>query len=308
MAPDQAQPEAGTVPPPFPLGLDFIPAPPVLRDRVYTYFVIRTPAMPIADILPSYSAQFLLFVEGSAVIRYGDGGDDGAARSQPITLTAPMTRAAPFTANGPWLVVGASLTPLGWHALAGLPADEVHDCAVPAGQVLRPDQIVRIEHAVAACREGAIAPAALTGLLGEVVAAGPHRVSASHRRVIDAITQWRSSDFEPDLAQLQAAAGVSPRQLQRVCRRYLGVPPAQLLKRTRAIRAAVLLADPRTPPDVRDRALDSYFDQAHLIRDMRRYTGRTPGEVRRLSFAAFSLSPQAHSSEADPILSPARLK
>jgi transcriptional regulator GlxA family with amidase domain len=37
---------------------------------------------------------------------------------------------------------------------------------------------------------------------------------------------------------------VSPRQFQRLSRGYFGAPPAQELKRVRAIRAAMLLANP----------------------------------------------------------------
>ena len=37
---------------------------------------------------------------------------------------------------------------------------------------------------------------------------------------------------------------VSPRQFQRLLRDYFGAPPAQELKRVRAIRAAMLLANP----------------------------------------------------------------
>jgi len=49
--------------------------------------------------------------------------------------------------------------------------------------------------------------------------------------------------FTP-LGDLHAAVTVSPRQLDHISRRFVEVPPAQVLKRYRAIRAPILLGHP----------------------------------------------------------------
>ncbi|TAD84062.1 MAG: AraC family transcriptional regulator, partial [Sphingomonadales bacterium] len=87
---------------------------------------------------------------------------------------------------------------------------------------------------------------------------------------------------------------VSARQVQRICRRFFGVAPAQVLKRFRALRAAILLSQPGMSQSVYDQLMATFFDQAHLIRDIRRYTGRTPTQLRQLSVARNLLDPVAH--------------
>ncbi|MEZ4471481.1 MAG: helix-turn-helix domain-containing protein [bacterium] len=77
-------------------------------------------------------------------------------------------------------------------------------------------------------------------------------------------------------AALSAAAGTSPRQVERLFARYLGFPPQALVRVLRfqqALRA--LMADPGgTLAEVALAA--GYFDQAHFIKDFRRFSGGVP--------------------------------
>jgi AraC-like DNA-binding protein len=97
---------------------------------------------------------------------------------------------------------------------------------------------------------------------------------------------------------LPAAVPVSPRQLQRLSRRYFGAPPAQVLKRVRAIRAAMLFANPALSDILRDDMMTGYFDRAHLIRDIRRYTGRTPTQLRARTLSTGMPNPSGHGHSA----------
>ncbi len=83
---------------------------------------------------------------------------------------------------------------------------------------------------------------------------------------------------------------VSPRQFQRLLRGA----PAQVLKRVRAIRAAMLLANPALSDILRDDMMTGYFDQAHLIHDIRRYTGRMPTQPRGRMLSTGMLNPSGH--------------
>jgi transcriptional regulator GlxA family with amidase domain len=79
------------------------------------------------------------------------------------------------------------------------------------------------------------------------------------------------------LDDLARATGVSKRQFRRLCIEYTGLPP-KLLARMLRFRRAVGL---------RGRGLDwaqlalecGYFDQAHLVRDFREFSGGTPSEA-----------------------------
>jgi AraC-like DNA-binding protein len=139
--------------------------------------------------------------------------------------------------------------------------------------------------------------------LARVIAAAPHPLREHHAVVVEAILRWLASGFDPAVSELYASVNVSPRQLQRICRRFFGVAPAQVLKRFRALRAAMLLSQPGIGEEVHDRLMATFFDQAHLIRDIRRYTGRTPTEWRKWSLARTLLDPAAH-GQAGALLRP----
>jgi AraC-like DNA-binding protein len=73
------------------------------------------------------------------------------------------------------------------------------------------------------------------------------------------------------------AEGLSPRTVQRHFVRALGLSPKRLAQIQRANRAVDLLRAGRTAVDV---AMDlGYADQPHMTRSLRRFVGRTPGEI-----------------------------
>jgi methylphosphotriester-DNA--protein-cysteine methyltransferase len=68
------------------------------------------------------------------------------------------------------------------------------------------------------------------------------------------------------------------RQLERMAKRYYGLPPKTLARKYRALRAASALA---RGEDLDDAGLgDSFYDQSHLIREVKRFAGLTPKQIR----------------------------
>ncbi|MCX9147563.1 helix-turn-helix domain-containing protein [Erythrobacter sp. WG] len=279
-----------------------IPPPADAGGLINTFYIIETGSVPIEEPVPAYSAQLMVMVRGQVRFTFADGsvGESGS-----IVIKAPQMRSARGLLEGSALQIGASLTHVAWQRLANLPADEVHDRLIPPEAVFAPDQIAALEAAAAACRDGLIAPEAVCATLTEVVAAGSHRLRADHVAVVEAILRWLGSGFDPDLAELYGSVTVSPRQVQRICRRFFGVAPAQVLKRFRALRAAMLLSQTGISEEVHDQLMATYFDQAHLIRDIRRYTGRTPSQFRRQSLVEKLLDPAAHGDAGTPLRSAA---
>lgn len=278
-----------------------IAPPAALAGLVNTFYIIETEAGQIMETIPAYSAQLIVVARGAFAITYADGR---VARTTPVTINAPQLRSAAVAIEGPAVIVGASFTHTSWQAFANLPADEVHDRLIPASAVMTLEQIERLTATAQACADGRIAPEALCAPLGEAIAAAPFPPRADQAATVQAILAWLSSGFDPALDDLYAAVSMSPRQVQRICRRYFGVAPAQVLKRFRALRALILLAQPEIDPSVADALMATYFDQAHLIRDFRRYTGRTPSQWRQWSVARTLLDPAAH-GEAGALLCPA---
>jgi AraC-like DNA-binding protein len=265
---------------------------------VNSFYVIETGADPIEEAVPAYAAQLLVMVRGRVQFTFADGS---TGQSSTVFINAPQMRSAQARLEGPVLQVGASLTHTAWQRLANLPADEVHDRLIPADAVLAADQIAALEAAAAACRAGAIPPEALCDHLTRAIAAGPYRLRDDHVAVVDAILGWLASGLDPSLAELHARVGVSPRQLQRISRRFFGVAPAQVLKRFRALRAGMLLSQPGINVELHDQLMATYFDQAHLIRDIRRFTGRTPTQYRQQSLARQLFVPEAHGDAGAPL-------
>jgi len=282
----------------LPFRTQMIAPPPEASGLVHTFYIIETEAARIEESVPAYSAQLLVMVRGQVRFTFADGTE---GVSSTVFVNAPQMRSASCVLEGPVFQIGASLTHVAWQRLSNLPADEVHDRLLPAEIVLTPEQLAKLETAAADCREGRISPHELCACLTEVIAAGQYAPRADHVAVVEAILRWLASGFDPALADLYASVSVSPRQVQRISRRFFGVPPAQVLKRFRALRAAMLLSQPGISQEVHDQLMATYFDQAHLIRDIRRYTGRTPTQFRDKSLAAALLDPAGHGDAATPL-------
>lgn len=270
-----------------------------MRGVLHTLFVTRSGEGRTDDIMPAYSAQIFSFVTGTGLIAFPDRE---VGRSEGITLTAPMLRAAPMVLEGPMINVGASFTPLGWAAFCGLAADKVHDTAFPAKTVVSQKDLAPVLAELARCRAGEITPETycrvIEDMIRRVCRSTDHAPRADHKQLLNAIDAWLDSAFNPPVAALYESVNLGQRQVQRLCRRYYGVPPAQLVKRYRAIRAAMLLAHDDLSAELRDEVLAAYFDQAHLIHDIRRYTGRTPKSLSKGPLGQDLLDPNGHGQSA----------
>lgn len=279
-----------------------IPPPTEAAALVHTFYTIATDAGQIEEAIPAYSAQLIVMVRGQVRFTFADGTTGTSAC---VFINTPQMRSARAVLEGPVLQVGASLTHAAWQRLANLPADEVHDRLLSAEAVLMPAQIAALEAAAADCRSGRITPEDVCAVLTEVIAAAPYSLRPDHEAVVEAILRWLASGFDPALADLYAGLDMSQRQVQRISRRFFGVAPAQVLKRFRALRAAMLLSQPGISRELHDELMATFFDQAHLIRDIRRFTGRTPSQFRRQSLAEELLDPAAHGDAGVPLKSTA---
>ena len=275
--------------------LEIIAPPAELSGWINTFYVIETDEARIEEIVPAYSAQLLVMIRGRLTI---ERPGDRPLTAGTIACNAPQMGVAPCLLEGPSMLLGASFTQLGWQAFANLAADLVHDRLLPAGTILLPAQVSQLEAMAAECAAGRVGVRDLCAVLATMLAVPRHALRPDHVAVIEAIMRWLGSGFDPSLDALYGALDISPRQLQRISRRFFGVPPAQVLKRFRAIRAAMVLANPALPDALRDETLASFFDQAHLIHDIRRYTGRTPTQLRGKSLSSGLLDPSGHGDAA----------
>ena len=107
-------------------------------------------------------------------------------------------------------------------------------------------------------------------------------VKPLNRRHVELIRQtndWLGSSLTPAIDDLLARAAYSERQVQRLVERYFGLPPRALARKYRALRAATLLSFPALTPEWEAQLAEAFFDQSHMIREIRLFIGRTPARL-----------------------------
>lgn len=256
--------------------LDYIPAPAPLQPFLTTLYYFRSDEREIRDLQPASVGSLLIFLRGRGRMHFTGGQIDP---SHPESLITPTSAAVPFEVDGPFHCVGCSLSPLGWAALTGEPANAHGDRMLDARGWLGQEVRELGDDLRAAYAEGTASPAELCERIAAFLGTRLGRVNPRHVELMKQITEWLSSSFDPSLADLLGRVAYSERQLQRLVERYYGISPKQLVRKYRALRVAALLQDPRTSDEKVAELLNLFYDQSHLIREIRLFAGRTPARL-----------------------------
>lgn len=258
------------------ISLDYFPAPADLAPFITTFFLMRCDERTIADVQPAGVGILAAFMRGRGEIFIPDGTID---TSHEMILLTPLAAAAPILVDGPWHSFGAALSPLGWAAMTGLSAAEHGNRLRAAGDLLGPDFTELGK--VMAHRYGHPGFTAdhMIHMMSEAIRAVLKPVTEHHVRLIREVAEWMSGSLSPRVEDLVAKALYSPRQMQRLVDQYFGLPPKQLARKYRALRAATLLADPGTSADDVAAVERMFYDQPHMIREIRLFAGRTPARL-----------------------------
>lgn len=204
----------------------------------------------------------------------------------PVARVGPgrMVRQWPFTANGPtsrathfgisssrvWVL---GLQPAGWAKFMDTPADELADLKVdgskhPAFAAFAPllDMIRRSDGD----------SDRVASLFDQFLMAMADREVPAEQQILACQEALRDPEIA-GVAELGERIGMTPRSLERLCRRYFGFPPKLLLRRQRFLRSlAQFMSDPTL---TWSSALDGqYHDQAQFVREFRSFMGLTPGK------------------------------
>ncbi len=256
-----------------PRAFEFVPAPRDLSPHLNSLYVWRAEEAEVADILPAYSGQMVIFAHGTGRMQF-DGGEIGETSG--AFFLAPLSRARSFQVRGPALVFGVSLNFRGWAALSGLSVQDHHDRTLDPVTVLGDRLGKEFEALPPRWRARELEECGLLDAMADIVRRGLAELPPAHLEVIDRTLDWLSSSFRPELADLYARLPYSTRQSQRLVARFFGQSPVRLVRRYRAVRAATLLSLPELPAAIEADIRDAFYDQAHLIKELRFFTGRTP--------------------------------
>ncbi|ANY19109.1 Helix-turn-helix domain protein [Tsuneonella dongtanensis] len=208
----------------------------------------------------------------------------------PICGIGPTSRATHFELS-PGRYWTISLLPLGWARLMQVPARAFADRWEVIGE------------SSAFARFAPLLELAATDDPKEAVARfDACLVSLFGARKVDeaAIVRAHSVLLDPEVPSVNAfadQAGLSVRQLERLANSAFGFTPKLLLRRQRFLRSlAKFMLDPSLAwVDTLD---SQYVDQAHFIRDFRRFMDETPGSYASRSHPVLWAAAHARSAAA----------
>ncbi|PAX07796.1 helix-turn-helix domain-containing protein [Sphingomonas lenta] len=253
--------------------LDYAVPAPDLAPYVTLFYRFRAEVPLFEDVERADHAQFRFRLSpGVATYRFATGPEYRAPAIHFLGATCSPTRTR---AEGPVLVFGMGVTPLGWAAMLGLDASAGASRVIDAEAALGPCVRETADRLRAAADQGVDAMVReAEPLLRGLVAHGDDRTAT----FCEAVDKWLSGAPSPVLTELLDATGMTLRQAERRCKQLYGLAPKALARKYRALRAANAIA-------VRDVSTDQivaegFYDQSHLIRELKQFIGRTPGQIR----------------------------
>jgi AraC-like DNA-binding protein len=256
------------------LQIELIAPPEKAAGFATTFYRVRCAERHIRDVQPSSIGFLVLLGKGEGTISFLDGrSEQGPA----FTLVTPTSAATTIQMEGPWDAFGAMLSPVGWASLTGLSAAAHSNRVWAAVDAVRAplaaagDEILRNYDRLTDTEKAAILAH------GMAEAAGP--LPSRHVDFIRTVADWLAQSLSPLLDDLVERSGYSPRQVQRLCERYFGLAPGTLIRKYRALRAAVLLSRSDLSEEDLSAIQDHFYDQSHMIREIRIFAGRTPARI-----------------------------
>ena len=236
---------------------------------------------------------------------------EGAIGSEPLrpigraVATGP-TSIAPHFRVRPGRFWGIGLMPLGWARFVRCPASAMADRYVdafadPAFADFHPLADTLFSGTPDRAGESERIDAHMLALLDRGGADDPRIVAVNAALVDPEVTT---------VADLAERSGLALRALERIAHKAFGFAPKLLMRRQRFLRT---LAQYMMDPSLKwmDTLDSHYFDQAHFIRDFRRFMGMTPGAYAKLPhpiLAAATHARMAAAGQALQVLNPPRAK
>jgi AraC-like DNA-binding protein len=230
----------------------------------------------IQDRQPAALGHLIFLLSGTGELKFQDGHIDPISGA---TIFGPGLAAVEFRFDGPLYDLGFALSPLGFVALTGKPANQFADKAVPASDLFGPEIDAMMQRFSDGYRTGNIRIAEMVEQISSFLLQRLCKVPMPHMKMIKTVIDWLSSDLDPDVDQLYPQLDMSRSTAARLITRYFGCAPKPLMRKYRALRAASLLVDPACTPELRAKIESLFYDQPHMIREIRQFAGRTPGAL-----------------------------
>lgn len=247
---------------------------PRLRDYVRGYEGYRERSTTFERRLQVPSGDVAVIINfGPGFLVDGPEYANGTASARSSFVAGLHETHALVSAIGPQYCLQVDFTPIGAHRFFGVAMSELRNRSVPLEDVLGSAAallIERLHNAENWPRRFAI--------MDEVLAA---RISQSTREAAGVAWAWRqivSSCGTGDVGTLAEEVGCSRKHLITQFHQQVGMPPKKLGRILRFNRTLRLSKDDDNPDWGTIARHCGYYDQAHLIREFRQFSGLTPTE------------------------------
>ena len=240
-----------------------------LREFISLYYLLDCPDAVDGEHERAGVAQVRFILKGNAHMDFHGGGQ---ADCDDAFVVGPSSAATRFSMPAGFLMFGTGLLPAGWGVMTQACAAEYIDTAVPARHIF--PRIDKYMPRLMACKDIDEMAAAADEVLVPLIRDANPKVLA-FTRVVD---NWLSADPSPDVRDLRAQFDMSDRQLARKVNHYYGHPPKYLARKYRALRAGRALVE--ADREESDYLRDAFYDQSHMIRELKMFTGTTPSRLR----------------------------
>lgn len=252
------------------LEIEYRPPAPEIAEFVSAYYYFSSDT-PFEDLERADVAQFRFVLEGSGRIIFGDGSSSSFG---PVNIIGPRTRASRVIVDQPGRVFGVGIRPSGWGYFTRRPAHECVNRLLPGREIFgRKLETVLWDELKSASN------------FDEMVAISDARAAKVYAQAgakphwfVILVDKWLESNLSPEVRDLQAEAGLSARQTERLAKQLYGAPPKLLARKYRALRTAHAIS--RGTGDWQDFIDMGYYDQSHCIREIKTFVGITPGAIR----------------------------
>lgn len=243
--------------------LSFQPPSAALSAYISTFYLYRNDVPLVEGIERADVGQIRFMLKGSGALSFAGGYSEPSC---PVMINGPGTGAAAYRVEGPFHCFGAALRPIGWCALIGMPAHARADHVTDGEQVFGPEATALLETFRATDTLAEMVAMAEPFLLQHV-----RPIPADHVHMAEVVQRWLRDDAV-NVHALFAALPWSERHATRLINTYFGSGPKKLVRKWRALRAAARLLAGDDPRDV----AEPFYDQPHMIREVREFTGHTP--------------------------------
>lgn len=242
-----------------------------LAPYIRRFYVFEAPlpdGAVIEDFLLAETAFVRCLIRGDWAAETSPGQWNTAGN---VVFFGANSRPLRVRVKGGFAVTGFAIRPRGWHALFSEPHNLLSDKMLPLQQMW-----------------GELANTMFTGVAA--AADDDAQLAAMESALRERIALIRAPEIDMQMAQFEAIArtdstirvedaaqdvGLSMRQLERRCLATFGLTPKSILRRSRFLDSATAFRGFSSPNECELDAL-RYFDQSHMNREFRRYTGMTP--------------------------------